>query len=226
MPGYRVIQTVFFDLDGTLTHSHDGIVRCINHALMVAGAGARSPNELRPFVGPPLRESFATLLETTDEPRVEQAMVAYRRRFEAIGMFESSVCPGIPEALEELAIGGLDLHVVTAKPTVYARQILDHVALGRFFTGVYGPELTSREYSKASLIRAALQAIGCDPAVTAMIGDRGEDIIGARSNGVSAIAVTWGYGDVAELEAAFPDAIARSPAELKGHLKHCSGRKS
>jgi inorganic pyrophosphatase len=49
-------------------------------------------------------------------------------------------------------------------------------------------------------------------------GDRGEDIIGARSNGLAAIAVTWGYGDVAELEAAFPDAIARSPAELKGHL--------
>jgi phosphoglycolate phosphatase len=213
-----MIQTAFFDLDGTLTHSQAGIVRCINYALMAAGVGARSPSELLAFVGPPLRESFAALLGTTDETRVAQAMVSYRRRFEAIGMFENSIYPGIPEALEELATGGLDLHVVTAKPTVYARQILDHFALRRFFTGVYGPELTSREYSKVSLIRAALQAIGCNPEVTAMIGDRGEDIIGARSNGLAAIAVTWGYGDVAELEAACPDAIARSPAELKGHL--------
>jgi phosphoglycolate phosphatase len=220
-----MIKTVFFDLDGTLTHSHDGIVRCIIHALTATGVDARSPSELRPFVGPPLQESFATLLGTTDETRVEEAMVAYRSRFEAIGMFESSVYPGIPEALEELATDGLDLHVVTAKPTVYARQILDHFALGRFFTGVYGPELTSRECSKVSLIRAALQAIGCNPEMTAMIGDREEDITGARRNGVAAIAVTWGYGDLAELEAASPDAIARSPADLKGHLEQCSGRK-
>jgi phosphoglycolate phosphatase-like HAD superfamily hydrolase len=123
------LTNLFFDLDGTLTHSHEGIIRCINHALIDAGAGARSDGELRPFLGPPLGEAFAALLDTTDDERVEQAVRAYRSRFEAVGMFENVVCPGIPAALDALSRAGYSLHVVTVKPTVYARRILEHFTL-------------------------------------------------------------------------------------------------
>ena len=51
-----------------------------------------------------------------------------------------------------------------------------------------------------------------------MVGDRGEDILGARSNNVAAIAVGWGYGSRSELEAAAPDVIVESAAELLAHL--------
>ena len=173
------MTNLFFDLDGTLTHSHQGIIRCINHALADAGAGARSDAELRPFLGPPLREAFATLLQTTDDARVEQAMRAYRSRFEAIGMFENAVCPGIPAALDALAQAGYGLHVVTVKPTVYARRILEHFRLDGFFRSIRGSDLDGRGYTKGSLIRDALRATAADARFTAMIGDRGEDMAGA-----------------------------------------------
>ena len=208
------MNNLFFDLDGTLTHSHDGIIRCINHALMDAGLPSRSDAELRPFLGPPLRESFATLLETSDPVQVERAMSAYRARFEAVGMFENTVCPGILDALDALASAGLHLHVVTAKPAIYARRILEHFTLAGFFEGVFGPELASRGYTKTSLIKDALKATGVAAPSTAMIGDRGEDVIGARTNGVYSVAVSWGYGDPDELEAAAPDCVVHSPAEL------------
>ncbi len=53
-----------------------------------------------------------------------------------------------------------------------------------------------------------------------MIDDRGEDIVGARTNHVHAIAVTWGYGNRAELQAARPDRIVDSTVELLDHLEH------
>jgi phosphoglycolate phosphatase len=212
------VKDLFFDLDGTLTHSQEGIVNCINHALVAAGLAVRSTAELRPFLGPPLRESFASLLGTTDQGRVEMAMVAYRTRFETVGMFENAVCPGICEALEALASERLKLHVVTAKPTVYARRILEHFSLDGFFLSVNGPELAARGYSKTSLIRDALAATGAAPGSTAMIGDRGEDITGARANGVQAIAVAWGYGDLAEFQEAGADIVIYSPQELVRHL--------
>jgi phosphoglycolate phosphatase len=208
------LKHLFFDLDGTLTDSHDGIVRCINHALKDAGLTERTASDLRPFLGPPLRESFASLLDTTDDIRVERAMRAYRSRFETIGMFENAVYPGIREALDTLSARGFHLHVVTAKPAVYARRILEHFKLDARFESINGPELGSRGYNKVSLIRETLAATGAVAGSTAMIGDRGEDVAGARANSVYAIAVTWGYGGLAELEAEGPHAIVASPGAL------------
>ena len=64
-----------------------------------------------------------------------------------------------------------------------------------------------------------MKATGFAPLSVSMIGDRGEDVVGARDNGVHAIAVTWGYGTEAELEAARPDRIVRSTAELLQYLE-------
>ena len=166
-----------------------------------------------------MRESFASLLGTADEARLDLAMAAYRERFDTIGIFENAVCPGIPDALETLSQSGWYLSVVTAKPTVYARRILEHFELAACFEGVHGPDLSSRGYSKTSLIRDALAATGCAPDSVGMVGDRGEDMLGARSNGVGAIAVSWGYGSLPELEAAAPYVIVASPAELLAHLQ-------
>jgi phosphoglycolate phosphatase len=213
------MDTLFFDLDGTLTHSQDGIVNCINHALIDGGLRARPAVESRPFLGPPLRESFATLLGTDDPDRVEQAMAAYRSRYEAVGMFENAVCPGIREALTALASGDFTLHVVTAKPTVYARRVLEYDALDGFFRSVNGSELAGRSYTKTSLIRDALVQAGAQPRSTVMIGDRGEDITGAHENGMHAIAVAWGYGDPEEFRSARADAVVDSPAALLTYLQ-------
>jgi len=216
------LKNLFFDLDGTLTHPHEGITRCIQHALRAGGMEPPGATELLQFVGPPLRDSFAALLGTTDDARLDHAMSAYRARFETTGIFENTICPGIPAALGVLTGNGHHLSVVTAKPIVFARRILDHFGLSTFFAEVYGPDLGSRGYSKSSLIRTALDATGFSPQSTGMIGDRGEDVTGARANGVHAIAVTWGYGTDAELAAARPDRIVRSALELLEYVERAA----
>ena len=64
---------VFFDLDGTLTDPKPGITRCIAHAL--SGLGRMPPrlDELTWCIGPPLRRSFARLLETDDGALIDRA---------------------------------------------------------------------------------------------------------------------------------------------------------
>jgi phosphoglycolate phosphatase len=157
------LRNLFFDLDGTLTHPHEGITRCLQHALRVSGIEPPAATDLVRFVGPPLRESLAVLLATTDDVRLDEAMSAYRARFDTTGIFENAICPGIPAALDTLTRAGHHLSVVTAKPTVFAPRVLDYFGLGVFFAGVYGPELSSRDCSKSSLIRTALEATGFSP---------------------------------------------------------------
>jgi phosphoglycolate phosphatase len=209
---------LLFDLDGTLTDPGIGITRCLQHALASLGRPVPPVEVLRRYIGPPLQGTFAELLETEEEARVAEAVRLYRERFVTAGMFENSVYPEIPAGLEILQRAGHRMWVATSKPHVYAREIVRHFGLDRFFAGVYGSELSGVNAEKGALIREILVQESLDPRETCMVGDRAQDVTGARANGIEAVAVLWGYGSPEELNAAGPDRIVASIAELCEHV--------
>jgi phosphoglycolate phosphatase len=189
------------------------------HGVAKVGASPPPVERLTQYIGPPLSESFAALLGSSDHAYIELAIAAYRRRFEEVGMFENTLYPGIKEALEELDGFGHSLYVVTAKPHEYARQILQHFNISRLFRAVHGPDFGQRRYSKESLIRQACSIEDVTRSRTIMIGDRTEDILGAKENGLKSVGVTWGYGDRKELENAQPDRLVNSSEELVDYIR-------
>lgn len=205
---------VLLDLDGTLTDSGEGIARSIAHALTRMGCPSPDWPALIRYVGPPLTDTFRTLLGTADEASVQAALRHYRERFAAVGIFENRVFPGIPESLSALREGGYRLWVATTKPHPFARQVAEHFRLAPHFAGVYGAELSGERAGKGELIRHLLASERIPPRAAIMIGDREHDILGARENGLPAIGVAWGYGSAAELAAARPEAVADTPGEL------------
>lgn len=215
---------VLLDLDGTLTDSGDGITRCIAHALARLGRPSPDRSQLNRYVGPPLAASFRTLLGTTDDELVREALRLYRERFVERGMFENRVYPGIPAALSALQTLGLRLWVATTKPQLYAHQILEHFGLFSHFAGVYGSELNGDRADKGELIRHLLASERIAAQAAIMVGDREQDIHGARQNGLRALGVLWGYGSRAELEESRPDAIVESPDQLVAALSHLLSR--
>ena len=74
------MKTVLFDLDGTLTDSGEGIINCAWLALEYFGIPLPTREEMRVFVGPPLRDSF--LRFGVPEDGVEKAIEIYRSRYE------------------------------------------------------------------------------------------------------------------------------------------------
>jgi len=205
---------LFFDLDGTLTDSSSGIIRCINHALAELGHEPRADARLQHMIGTPLGTIFRTLLSPTDDAVVDRAIAAYRTRFNQVGMFENALFPGVANALDELYLSGHTLQIVTVKPAVSARRVVDHFDIARFFEAVYGPELGDHSCDKADLVGAALEAAGGDSTQAMMIGDRAEDVVAARAHAIVAVAAGWGYGSREELVAAGPAHVAESMAEL------------
>jgi len=200
-----------FDLDGTLIDSEIGILGCVRHAL--TQLGVVHPAEMRHWIGPPLRHSFAPLLDH-DHDRIEQAVEHYHERFHTIGWREHTVYPGIDAMIERLQAAGHTLAVVTSKPERHARPIIEHLPFGSAFSRLYGPDPSSPHSEKATMIAAALSDFGAEPTQAVMIGDRHFDIDGAVANCVQGIGVLWGFGSQTELEKAGAHALARDPEHL------------
>lgn len=207
-------RALLFDLDGTLTDAKPGITRCIQYALTQLGYSAPAADALNWCVGPPLAASFAQLLQTADADLIQQAVLFYREQYAAGGLFENALYPDIPQMLQTLRSQGYRLFVATAKPQIYAIAILDHFCLTSLFDGIYGSELAGERSHKGELIQHILQQETLDAPATVMIGDRQQDMMGAKQNQMRAIGVTYGYGSLDELQTHGADWIAHSPLDI------------
>ncbi len=202
-----------FDLDGTLIDSEQGITACIRHALVRLELPLPQPAELRRWIGPPLRQSFAPLLGH-DASRIESAIGYYHERFDTQGWREHAVYPGTEALVAQLRNAGHRLLVVTSKPQRHAAPIVAQLPFGDAFEHLYGPHPGSAHSEKAALIAGALRDFACPPAQAVMIGDRHFDIEGALANQVRAIGVLWGFGSDDELQQAGAHAVVATPHEL------------
>ncbi|MBJ6126632.1 HAD family hydrolase [Microvirga splendida] len=201
-----------FDLDGTLTDPKVGITRSVQYALDRLGRPVPEADELTWMIGPTIFASFTELLGGADE--VQEAVRLYRERYGTIGLFENEVYAGIPALLEDLREKNVRLYVATSKLQVFARRILDHFDLSRFFVEIYGSEPDNRNADKRDLIRHILKQERFDPMGAVMIGDRKHDAIGAKANGLTSIGVTWGYGSRQELIEAGVACLVDAPQDL------------
>ena len=210
---------ILFDLDGTLTDPGMGITNSVMHALTHFGITVTDRSDLYRFIGPPLMDSFMEYYGLTEEQATEAVRV-YREYFADKGWAENTVYSGIEALLADLVAAGKILLVATSKPQIFAERILVHFGLDKYFTHICGVALQApRGYSKADVIRDALDRAGVSDLTTAvMVGDRHHDIDGAKVVGISSVGVLYGYGDREEHEAAGADAIAESVAELKAML--------
>ena len=204
-------DTVFFDLDGTLTDPKVGITASIQYALQKLDVPVPAQDDLTWCIGPPLRASFVALLG--GEARADRGVDLYRERFADVGLFENELYDGVVDTLTRVA-PGRRLFVATSKPHVFAERIIDHFELRRHFARVFGSELDGTRVDKSDLLRFALDQTSTDPARAIMIGDRKHDIIGAANNGMATIGALYGYGSRDELTSAGARYLAAAPADI------------
>ena len=205
----------FFDLDGTLTDSAQGIVHSVQYALRGMGIDPPPDEALTGFIGPPLLWGFSHYFGMTEEES-QRAVALYREYYTAGGMLENRVYEGLPELLEALTDMGVSCVLATSKPHVYASAILRHFCLDRYFSFVSGPELDGTRNEKSEVIAYAVEQLKLpDTKCILMIGDRCHDVLGAKEHGIDCAGVLWGFGTEAELR----DAGARYICDTVDALK-------
>lgn len=210
-------NTVFFDLDGTLTDPGEGITNSVMYALKRFDITVNDPRELYLFIGPPLTESFIELYGFT----YEQSMTAieyYREYYIPKGIFENKLYDGIDVMLKKLKSSGKTLVLATSKPEEMAVRVLKKFEIYDFFDFVCGASMDETRTEKADVIRYALSECKAKSDECIMVGDRKYDIIGAHANSMQAVGVLFGYGTKDELDEAGADHVVATVSELENYL--------
>ncbi|MDO4438811.1 MAG: HAD hydrolase-like protein [Eubacteriales bacterium] len=216
---------IFFDLDGTLTDSYEGIINSLLYALNKLNIKPQ-PDSFNQVIGPPLHLTFMDTYKMSPEES-DKAVGIFREYYEAKGKFENIPYEGISETLHTLYAHGKKLMIATAKPEHMAVQIADHFGLSQYLCFIAGTnnDLTdklddpTKRSSKSDVIKHILKTNDIkDPENAVMVGDRAYDIVSAKALGLQTIGVTYGYGTREELEEAGADYIADTPMDIIRHI--------
>lgn len=208
---------LLFDLDGTLTDSKEGIIKCLQYAFQKLGDPVPEESQLLKFIGPPLIESFIEYCGYTAE-KAEKACEIYRERYRPIGKFENVPAPGMPELCARLKQRGYILALSSSKPEELCVSICEHFGYAPSFAVIAGSPPDGHG-TKADVIRETLRRLGLtesDAAQVLMIGDRKFDVLGAKECGIDCVGVEFfGYAAPNELEDAGAVAVVKTAEELE-----------
>lgn len=210
---------ILIDLDGTITDSIPGILRCLRQALPTLDMQDLTDEELQTWLGPPLR---VTLLERygRSEEDLDRFVEAYRAEYFGGGEYEFTVFPGMADLLADVADSDASLVLATAKPIESATRVLTRAGLIDHFDVISGTELDLMRQDKPSIIEHGVTQLGrsMQDVTAVMIGDRKEDVLGAQHHGITSVGVAWGYADPGELQAVSPDHLVATSDDLRGVL--------
>ncbi len=213
------LRLVIFDVDGTLVDSQHHIVAAQARAFAANGLPAPSRMAALSVVGLSLPEAFRTLVGP--EGPVEGLCRAYRDAWTALRRspgFSETLYPGAAETVRDLAARtGTRLAIATGKSRAGVERLLD----AQRWHGVFATIQTADDHPSKpdpSMIRAALADTGAAADSAVMIGDTSFDMAMARTAGVRALGVAWGYHDASALVAAGAERVVGDFANLRGAL--------
>lgn len=199
------MKYLFFDFDGTLYDTVEGITKCVQYALHKRGLDAEL-SQLRCFAGPPLDEMFQEKFGM-DPADAKQAVLDFRERYVPIGLYESRAFPGMRNFLLSLRKEGKKLGVSTSKPQVLAEELLEREGLLELFDVVCGASGEGEGNAKWQVLQRAMDALDAKPEESLLVGDTKYDVAGARRCGIPCVGVSYGYAAPGELEEAGACAI-------------------
>ena len=188
-----------FDLDGTLVDSLPGIGYSFGSALQEVLPGRPAP-DIRPFIGPPIRDIFHRALgNSVNSAQLDQLVAAFRRSYDTDGWLRTQPFDGVVEGLERMAALGIPCHVITNKPALATGRILQHLEIADIFCSVVTRE--SRTPPFGSKTEAALDLAGRldhEGHRVLLVGDSMDDAEAAHACGFRFAAADYGFGRVSD----------------------------
>ena len=204
------IDTVLFDLDGTLIDTNELIISSFLHTMESYFPGQYQREDVLPFLGPTLQESFEPLNPT----RYEEMITTYRTFNLANHDLLVKRFEGVYETVRTLKENNFHLAIVTTKRLDVAQMGLKLTGLDEYFDVVVALDHVEKTKPDPEPLLKALELLNSSPERAMMVGDNYHDILGGKNAGTKTVGVAWSIKGKAHLEEYKPDYILDTMADI------------
>lgn len=204
------INTILFDLDGTLIDTNELIISTFLNTLEKYYPNKYKREDVLPFLGPTLHETFGSL----DPERVEEMVTDYRTYNIANHDLLVKEFEGVFETVKKLKEKGYKLAIVTTKREDVALKGLHLTKLNQFFECIVAFDHVKKVKPDPEPILIALEQLGSRPEEALMVGDNFHDVLAGKNAGTKTAGVAWtikGRDYIAKYE---PDYLLENMADL------------
>ncbi|MGH9499457.1 MAG: HAD family hydrolase [Terriglobales bacterium] len=216
------IKFLIFDLDGTLVDSRLDLIHSVNAMLRHFNRAELPGDVIASYVGDGAPVLVRRALgDPKSDAHVKEALEYFLAYYRAHKLDHTHVYDGIKEMLAAVRRGNgvrRQMAVLSNKPVVPSRAIVEALGLGDFFIHVYGGNSFPTKKPDPHGVRSLLRESKSDPEETLMIGDSSVDVLTGRNAGLWTCGVTYGFAPHT-LNIAPPDVMVDSPRELAEILR-------
>ncbi len=205
---------IIFDLDGTLADTLADITYAVNVALSAFDRPSVTPTQMRGWIGEGLGVLLARASGLMDQDVVSAMVDRYRPVYRACMLERTALYSGVADMLDVLDRADTGMCVLSNKPHEFTEPICRALLSHWRFRTCLGHRLESARKPDPAVALRLIEQMGADPSNTVLVGDSTIDIQTAQNAGMKSVAVTWGFGQPAELAGAKPSAIIHQPADL------------
>jgi len=217
----HAIKLVIFDLDGTLIDSRLDLVHSVNAALRHIGRASLPDDVIASYVGDgaPILIQRALGGEAVDDAIVRQGLQFFLSYYREHKLDHTTVYAGVKDALaavQRTSNGApRKMAVLSNKPVVPSRAIVEALGLGPFFTQIYGGNSFATKKPNPEGACKLLEESGVRPEEAVIVGDSHVDVETGHNAGLWTVGVSYGFAPHT-LEESPPDVVVDTPAELAG----------
>lgn len=204
------IKTILFDLDGTLIDTNELIIASFLHTLDEYFPNEYKREDVIPFMGPSLRETFEQL-----NPRAVDEMIDTYRAYN-IAHHDNLVTEfsGVYTTVEKLAKENYQMAIVTTKKHDVALKGLQLMNLQPFFSNIVAYDDVEKTKPDPEPIYKALHFLKSKPEEAIMIGDNYHDIVAGKNAGTKTAGVAWSLKGKDFLEQYKPDYMLETMEDI------------
>lgn len=194
------VNTVFFDLDGTLVDSIPDLAYAVDASLKEMNLPQAGLDRVRLWVGQGAKKlvdqalSFATAesVNNIEQQLSQQALELFLKHYKGSAQ-HSVLYPNVIATLDQLQANGYRLVLITNKPTQFLPDLLEHLAIADYFELILGGDSLSQSKPHPMPLLHAMKAFNLQAEQCVMVGDSGNDIYAAKAAAIASVCVTYGY---------------------------------
>ena len=213
------IDTIIFDLDGTLLDTLTDLTNSVNYVMEAFSLPAHTKEQVRQMVGNGIYVLFEKAIPGgRSYPQFDQCVRLFQEHYEAHKKDFTKPFPGILDFLKEAYENGYHLAVVSNKFDLAVKGLCEDF-FAPYITTAIGESAKIARKPAPDTVFEAMKELGVSPGTCVYVGDSDVDLATARNAGIPCISVAWGFRDEAFLTAQGASHIARTAKELAMLLK-------